>query len=248
MDKISIVTVTYNCASILEETIKSVISQDYALIEYIIIDGGSTDNTVEIAKKYTSKVDVLISEPDRGIYDAMNKGIKKATGDWINFMNAGDRFANNSVLSRIFKNKGKTAKAEVIFGDMILEVRKWRKEIVLTPFYEKSGIRGMGFSHQSAFVKLSLAKSHPFDLSYRLSADYNMIWKLYYDERAIFRKVNFPICCMRGEDGATRTNYKKHLEEVCRVCGGSWAERLYFVYSHIALNSLRALKKKLLNR
>ncbi len=99
--KVSIVTVVYNDAKGLEKTIKSVINQTYKNVEFIIIDGGSTDGTVEIIKKYEDYIDYWVSEEDKGIYDAMNKGIKAATGTWINFMNAGDVFVDCEVLSSI---------------------------------------------------------------------------------------------------------------------------------------------------
>lgn len=120
---ISVVTVTFNAADILEETIRSVVNQTYPRVEYIIIDGGSTDNTLDIIKKYQDKISYSISEPDKGIYDAMNKGLRFVSGDWVNFMNAGDIFANNNVLSDIF----------------VLGTIPDKKEFIYSDFYTKEG-------------------------------------------------------------------------------------------------------------
>lgn len=103
--KISIITVVYNDSFNIERTLLSVINQTFESKEYIVIDGGSTDGTLSILQNYKDKIDILVSEPDKGIYDAMNKGIKKATGEWIIFMNSGDIFYNQAVLSNIFNNK-----------------------------------------------------------------------------------------------------------------------------------------------
>ena len=99
---ISIITVVFNCEKYLEETIKSVINQTYDNIEYIIIDGGSSDGTLDIIKKYEDKITYWVSEKDGGIYDAMNKGIELSHGEWINFMNGGDIFFNKTVIEDVF--------------------------------------------------------------------------------------------------------------------------------------------------
>jgi len=100
--RITIITVCYNCKDDIESTILSVINQTHQNIEYIIIDGGSTDGTLKVIKKYLNKINMLVSEPDKGIFDAMNKGLMHATGEWVNFMNAGDEFHDFFVLEKIF--------------------------------------------------------------------------------------------------------------------------------------------------
>ena len=102
---VSVITVVFNNKQYIENTIHSVINQTYKNIEYIIIDGGSTDGTMEIVKKYKNSIDYIISEKDNGIYDAMNKGIKLASGKWINFLNSGDTFNNKKVIEKISFNK-----------------------------------------------------------------------------------------------------------------------------------------------
>lgn len=104
-DKISIITICYNCASDLERTIKSVLAQTYSNIEYIIVDGGSTDNTLQILDKYKDRIERIISESDDGIYDALNKGIRQATGEWILCLNAGDVLRNSDIITDVFSNE-----------------------------------------------------------------------------------------------------------------------------------------------
>ena len=102
--KISVITVCYNAVDVIERTILSVINQTYCNIEYIIVDGNSTDGTMDIINKYRDRISIVVSEPDNGVYDAMNKGIGLATGEWLNFMNAGDSFSNESIIEDVFKS------------------------------------------------------------------------------------------------------------------------------------------------
>jgi len=120
---ISVVTVSYNAVSTIEQTILSVINQTYPNVEYIIIDGGSTDGTVDIIKKYADKIAYWVSEPDKGIYDAMNKGVVVATGEWINFMNAGDIFTDSDVIDKLFHQNIIINRVGIVFGDTLVVFR-----------------------------------------------------------------------------------------------------------------------------
>lgn len=172
---VSIVTVCYNASDSIEQTILSVINQSYANIEYIVIDGGSTDGTVDLIKRYIDRISIFVSEPDNGIYDAMNKAILRSTGSWINFMNAGDEFVNRSVIEKLIPYFSE-AKNDVVFGNTLLmrdgiysKLQKGR--IKLNAFPE--------LVHQSTFVRTALMKSHLFNTKYVISADFEFLYSLY---------------------------------------------------------------------
>lgn len=194
--RITIVTVCYNAIIDIECTIKSVINQKYSNIEYIIIDGGSKDGTVDIIKKkiYTDKISFWKSEPDKGIYDAMNKGISVAQSDWINFMNAGDMFVDEFVVNKLFNNKLYSKETAGIYGDCY--IKKGRQVIIekVNPFWEnKNYIHGKGFCHQSTFIRTNLAKSFLFDTSFNNSADFKQCFEL-YKRGYRFQYIQAPIC------------------------------------------------------
>ncbi|MCU0437675.1 MAG: glycosyltransferase [Raineya sp.] len=178
--KISVITVTYNAEAYLEKTFESVFAQTYPHIEYVVIDGKSKDKTVEIIKKYESKIHFWLSEPDKGLYDAMNKAISHATGEYMIFMNAGDTFYEHTTLEKVFQ---KAENADIYYGEaMILEAETLkplglRSEITpqKTPkkLTWKSLRLGMVVCHQAFIAKKSIA---PFyDLQYKYSADVNWV-------------------------------------------------------------------------
>ena len=167
--KISVITVVYNDVNNIEETILSVLSQSYPNVEYIIIDGDSTDGTIEIIKKYNSRIPYWISEKDEGIYDAMNKGLKYASGDWAIFMNSGDWFYDETVIEKVFSDKYSSA-VGVIYG--AVEFRFANEKIIQQPYSLPHILKGMAFSHQSAFVRTSLLKQSPYNVHFRIVADY----------------------------------------------------------------------------
>jgi len=171
--KISIVTINYNDAKGLEKTMLSVINQSYENIEYIIIDGGSTDNSTDIIKKYEDKVSYWVSESDQGVFDAMNKGLEKCTGDWVNFMNSGDAFNNNSVLSDITYDD-----SALIYGNTI-NVPGNTKQLIYEMKSLKFGI--IMACHQAMFFNLNKYKKEIyFDKKLKYFAEYelvNRLWK-----------------------------------------------------------------------
>lgn len=173
---ISVITVCYNAVDVLEKTILSVINQTYPSIEYIIIDGGSKDGTVDIIKKYSEHISFWISEPDNGIYYAMNKGIECSKGEWINFMNAGDLFYNNSVLSDVF-TKSLQSKIKVVYGKTLAKYY-WGSYIVTPPAISML-IQRMCLCHQSLFIRTSYHKEHLYNTTIGLAADYNFLYHCY---------------------------------------------------------------------
>jgi glycosyltransferase involved in cell wall biosynthesis len=172
---VSIITVVFNAGNALENTIKSVLSQTYPNIEHIIIDGLSSDSTVQIIKKYESKLGYWKSEQDKGIYDAMNKGLKAAKGDYVWFLNAGDELYSNDIVKFIFSG---TKNADVYYGET-MDIDTAGNEIGLrrlkTP--EKLNWRslnmGMVVCHQSILIKKDIVKN--YDLRYSISADIDWI-------------------------------------------------------------------------
>lgn len=211
--KISVVTVCYNAVKELERTMLSVLNQTYDNVEYIVIDGGSTDGTVEIIKKYADRLAYWVSESDKGIYDAMNKGIKVATGEWINFMNAGDSFVDEEVLTKVFgQNDYKDIKC--LYGN-INAIRSGviNEEIALESYMIP---HRMPCSHQAVFIKRD--NDIYFDLKYKFASDYNVILNLYKKNgRAAFLHIPIIICNFDATDGITSKEPVSVFRECIRI-------------------------------
>ncbi|SBW08034.1 conserved hypothetical protein [uncultured Dysgonomonas sp.] len=217
--KISIITVSFNTSDVIEKTIQSVINQIYPNIEYIIIDGGSTDGTADIIRKYANKITFWISEPDKGIYDAMNKGIDKANGEWINFMNAGDYFANNNVLTEIFNGNSYDHSIGVIYGDSI-GVKEGNVYVYEKPvpfFKQKNYIQSKGISHQSMFVNSFIAKEIKFDLNLLICADFDMAYKIFNLGKK-YHYIGIPIAYFES-GGISTTRTKQAFYENAVITG-----------------------------
>lgn len=195
-NKVSIVTVSFNCISSIEDTILSVVCQNYEYKEFIIIDGGSTDGTLDIIKKYKEKIDYWISEKDAGIYDAMNKGINVSNGEWIIFMNSGDLFYNSNVLGDVFNQN--SYGEEIIYGDRISLFsfgKYYHKPAKLSTFNYDFPI-----FHQSTFVKLDLLKYRGFNTIFKICADYESFYHFFSTGHS-FRYLPIPFSICECEEG-----------------------------------------------
>ena len=177
--KVSVVTICYNSVQFIEKTIQSVLSQTYSNIEYIVIDGGSTDGTKEIIEKYSSKISYWCSEKDGGIYDAMNKGIKKATGEWINFMNSGDCFVSENVLVDVMSEQIENDIC-VVYCDTIFDYGDHKEKFICNGL--KDITYKMVFCHQSCLIRTSIHKERHFSLKYKIASDYDFFYNLYFDK------------------------------------------------------------------
>ena len=178
---ISIITITYNCVDLLPATIESVIHQTYPHIEYIIVDGSSKDGTVEIIKKYKDQINQWVSEPDKGLYDAMNKGLKMATGDFVWFMNAGDHLYSSETVEKMIEKW--QPDTDILYREVML-VDDARNELgtrsattkqkLTNPLHWQDLAKGMDVCHQGFLPKRTIAPSY---IDNNLTADIDWVIK-----------------------------------------------------------------------
>lgn len=177
-DKISVITVVYNDKENIRNTIESFFSQTWEKKEYIVIDGGSTDGTVDIIKQYSHKIDFWCSEKDNGIYDAMNKGIKNVTGDWIIILNSGDVFHSPNTLSEVMQ-KANLNRDDVIYGSSI-EVNKEYKRMIEAGANPSKMEYAPVYRHGSSLIRTSVQKKNLYDLSKSANLGYALDWDMIY--------------------------------------------------------------------
>jgi putative colanic acid biosynthesis glycosyltransferase len=209
---VTVVTVVFNCAELIEATLLSVIRQRYAGIEYVVVDGGSTDGTREIIQKYDQHIDRWISEKDAGIYNAMNKGITLSTGDWIVFMNAGDRFHSNETVENVVS--ALDSRYAVVAGGVryVYDAHHSRVKLVKLKF---SGFYMSVPHHQASFINNPLMKHYRYDESFRIRGDLDFITRLHADGHQ-FRMLDEVICDV-DTNGISSGLSKVHIAEEIRA-------------------------------
>lgn len=219
--RVSVITVCLNSAKTIRDTIESVVTQDYADIEYLVIDGGSTDGTLEIVRSYGTRIARVVSEPDRGMYESMNKGLKLASGDVVGFLHSDDVLATPTTISRIVRAM-EQHDAECVFGDIDMVaagdvghvVRRWRSG----PHRAGSLPRGWYPPHVTLYVRRSvLQEVGPFDEHYRIAADMDHMVRL-FEVRGV-RSVHLPEVLVRMRVGGASN---KSLRNIWRANIETW--------------------------
>ena len=218
--KFTVITVTFNASKSLEKTIQSVISQTYRNVEYIIVDGKSKDNTLQIADTYKQWIHCLVSEPDKGLYDAMNKGIRLATGDYLCFLNAGDKFHDNDILQRMVNSLKESELPDVLYGETAIvdengNFLHMRRLSTPQELNWKSFKQGMLVCHQAFFAKRELAIQESYSLEYCFSADFD--WCIRIMKRAKHLHNTQLTLIDYLNEGMTTRNHKASLKERFRI-------------------------------
>lgn len=218
--QVSIVTVCWNCEDVIKETIQSVLNQSFEPIEYVVIDGGSTDGTPDIIRAYESQLSAWVSEPDDGIGDAFNKGIRRTNGDLVGLINAGDTYEPGAI-ERVVDCALQTPDADLFYGDIYMTdeageamyVRKARPELDASCFrYEMPAI-----PHPSVFARRSLYEDRLFDTSLNYAMDFE--WLRHMAERCHrFQYIEGPCIARMRAEGKSNDQYMNTLAEVHRIC------------------------------
>ncbi len=232
---ISVITVCFNCASTIENTILSVLGQTYSNIEYIIIDGGSVDGTLDIIKKYDHAIDYWISGHDRGIYDAMNKGIALANGEWVALLNADDEYAHPDSLSQIATLPQECG---VVATDVIMITQEGEKLFAVNE--RRPRYRNIPYMHTGMFIRRSIYENiGPYDIKYRIASDIEYIFRL-LRSRAHIYYLNSPLVKMR-DGGASAKHFKhgrKEYRTIYMAYGGNLSMAAYGYWSTLAEKKL----------
>jgi len=213
--KISVITVCFNSKKTIENTIKSVIGQSYSDIEYIVIDGGSTDGTVDLIKRYKEKISIIKSEPDKGIYDAINKGISLASGKIISILHSNDIFYDEQTLTKVHKYFNDHSDLKVLLSDIAFKKNLMKKNTLR--YYSSKSFKPwmlrIGFSppHTSSFItKQTYEKIGFYDTSFKIAGDFEFFIRCFLKERTSYMISN-QCSVIMSPGGLSGRNYKSYL-------------------------------------
>jgi glycosyltransferase involved in cell wall biosynthesis len=222
--KISLLTVSFNSAATIKDTIESIRSQDYKNIQYIVVDGNSTDGTVEIITSYDSFISKWISEPDKGIYDAMNKAIQMATGDVVGILNSDDFYFNDQIISQI-ANAFEDSSVDIVFGDLIFvnpaNLSKVVRKYSSANWHPDRFARGFMPAHPTVFIRRKYYEQFGlFKTDYKIAADYELLIRFLYVHKLKYKYLPITMVKMR-RGGVSSRNWKSNFilnDEIIRAC------------------------------
>jgi glycosyltransferase involved in cell wall biosynthesis len=212
--KLSIITINYNNRDGLRKTIESVVGQTFRDFEYIIIDGGSTDGSVEVIKEYANRIDYWVSEKDKGIYNAMNKGAMAAHGEYLQFLNSGDVLCDKDVLRNVFQNP---MNANIVCGNTIFD-NKARLDAPVEVTMEYF-LRG-SLPHPSSLIKRVLFESHSYDERYKISGDWEFFMHHLVLRNVTYQQIKCDIALFDTTGISSTTNREKHDADLRREAIG----------------------------
>jgi glycosyltransferase involved in cell wall biosynthesis len=225
---VTVITVVFNSAETLEETVRSVVNQTYDNVEYIIVDGGSTDGSLDIINKYENFIDYWVSEQDAGIYDAMNKGVVHASGEWALFMNSGDRFCCEATIASLIKKI--IGNPDVVYGDVQI-LKNGRPAQIVPSRKMRTPLRSMPACHQSMMIKTKLLKQYPYDTKISIAADFDNLCRI-LTTGGVTQQVPIVVSLISG-GGVSDTNrdmvYRQYQLISSRYFGVSITASLFFI-------------------
>ena len=230
--KLSVITIVFNNVRDIERTILSVINQSYSNIEYVVIDGGSADGTLEILNKYRPRISTVISEADNGIYDAMNKGLANATGDYVLFMNSGDEIYASDTVEMIFSTQ---PDADIYYGETEMFDENWkslgqRRHKAPLQFTWKDFKYGMSISHQAIYIRRAITTR--YDTNYKLSADIDWILRAAKNAKKIVNTNRYVAKYLVG--GMSKKRHRKSLIERFHIFSNHYGS-LPNLFNHLVI-------------
>ncbi len=240
--KLSVITINYNNRESLKRTIESVINQSNKDFEFIIIDGGSVDGSVEVIKEYISQLSYWVSEKDHGIYHAMNKGVAAANGEYCIFMNSGDMFYSNNVIADVYNNG---LSADIVTGIIVSGVDKFPSKwfpplsVSFATFYLGT------LSHQASFIRTSLLLTTPYDENLRIVSDWKFFLQVLVIQNVSYKAIGIIVAQSDNTPGVGATNRMEAEVEQKQVLADIFPNRVLIDYEKMN-KSMFSFKKKIL--
>jgi len=222
--KVSLLTVSYNSSATIKDTINSVLMQDYRDVEYIIVDGNSGDNTVEIIKSFGNEISKWISEPDKGIYDAMNKAIKMATGEVVGILNSDDFYSSTDIVSQVAAAFNDPT-IDAVFGDLVFvdpnNLKKVVRKYSSAKWHPEKFAKGFMPAHPTFFVRRKYYEEIGlFKTDYKIAADYELLIRFLYVHKLKYKYLSINMVTMR-KGGVSSNGIMSNIilnDEIIRGC------------------------------